>query len=59
MDDLGVVPHERKAEEGEAAGHEEAGLQLATTEPNPVIGRHAFGDGKICAIPLTTMLCEV
>jgi hypothetical protein len=31
--------------------YEEAALQMMTSDPKPVIGRMAFGDGKICAIP--------
>ena len=31
--------------------YEEAALQMTTSEPKPVIGRMAFGDGKICALP--------
>ena len=31
--------------------YEEASLQMMTSDPKPVIGRMAFGDGKICAIP--------
>jgi hypothetical protein len=31
--------------------YEEAALQIMTSDPKPVIGRMAFGDGKICAIP--------
>jgi hypothetical protein len=31
--------------------YEEAALQMMTSDPEPVIGRMAFGDGKICAIP--------
>ena len=31
--------------------YEEAVLQMMTSDPKPVIGRMAFGDGKICAIP--------
>jgi hypothetical protein len=30
--------------------YEEAALQMITSDPKPVIGRMAFGDGKICAI---------
>ena len=31
--------------------YEEAALQMMTSDPKPIIGRMAFGDGKICAIP--------
>jgi len=31
--------------------YEESALQMMTSDPKPVIGRMAFGDGKICAIP--------
>jgi hypothetical protein len=31
--------------------YEESALQIMTSDPKPVIGRMAFGDGKICAIP--------
>jgi hypothetical protein len=31
--------------------YEEAALQMMISDPKPVIGRMAFGDGKICAIP--------
>lgn len=31
--------------------YEDAALQLINPEPSPVIGRTAFGNGKICAIP--------
>jgi hypothetical protein len=31
--------------------YEEAALQMTTSEPQPVIGRMAYGDGKVCALP--------
>jgi len=31
--------------------YEESALQIMTSDPKPVTGRMAFGDGKICAIP--------
>lgn len=31
--------------------YEESALQMMASDPKPVIGRMAFGDGKICAIP--------
>jgi hypothetical protein len=31
--------------------YEEACLQLVVSDPKPAVGRMAFGDGKVCAIP--------
>ena len=31
--------------------YEESALQMMTSDPKPIIGRMAFGNGKICAIP--------